>query len=302
MPPTSQVRPRFWNRPIIPSPFQLQTRDIEILRAVHLHRFLKPEHIQLLLGGSHSNLSRRCRLLWQHCYLERPRALRPLKLLTEEIVYALGKKGAELLEHLDPKLRIACTDWTETNRRQVGWPYVDHQLGVATFLVTVQAACNLRGIHFRWDGQVNRKQYILKSPGGTVVQPDGYFVLETPDHKVTHQFLELDRGNVSLSRMQERYRTYFEWWKNLRNRPQQSMSMRFGSELNQVRILTITIDHRHTDSLRNVAIPIGRNRSFRSTWKGLMFSSLESINLKQPDTVLSPIFRHADQDNPVSLV
>src|SRR5262245_33430978 len=65
---------RLYERKGTPTPFRIQARDLEIVRQVFRHRFLRPAHIQLLLGGSAANLARRCRLLWEHNFLERPLA------------------------------------------------------------------------------------------------------------------------------------------------------------------------------------------------------------------------------------
>lgn len=296
-----QNRNPIWHRSELPRPFQLQERDLEILRVVFLHRFLKPSHVHILLGGSYANLARRCRLLWQHRYLERPIALRPLKVLTEEIVYGLGPAGAGLLEHSDNRLEIAKLDWAATPKRQVGWPYIDHQLGISTFFVLLKKACLVRGIELRWDGHMNCRKYLLKSPGGSVVQPDGYFVLRQSKNQVLNNFLEFDRGSVSLNRMQERYRTYFEWWKHLRSKPLRSQR-RFGNDLKHVRVLTITTDPSHVDSLRSAALPVGQDRNYKSTWKALLFTDSSALDLSQPERLFDRVFRFADELHPTSLL
>src|SRR2546430_1647188 len=114
-----------WERPDTPPAYRMQARDIQIIESIFRHRFLTVSHIHALLGGSESKLSVRCRFLWQDGYLERPKSLRPTRLLTEEIVYALGKKGAQLLEelrkkgqpllqHLKPTVDIGQLDWAES--------------------------------------------------------------------------------------------------------------------------------------------------------------------------------------------
>lgn len=56
------------------------------------------------------------------------------------------------------------------------------------------------------------------------------------------------------------------------------------------------------DSLRRVATPIGRGRHHQSTWKALMFSHLQAFSLAEPEQVLGPIFRYADEEKTVSLI
>lgn len=292
-----------WERPDTPPAYRMQPRDIQILEAVFRHRFLTVSHIYALLGGSESKLSVRCRLLWQDGYLERPKALRPTRILTEEIVYALGKKGAQLLEelrkkgkpilqYLKPTADIGQLDWAETPKKQIGWPYIDHQLGIATFMVAMQLAADRKGIGFHWDGHFNRQQYRITPPGeGTNFLPDAYFTLEVPGRGTAHHYLELDRGNVSLKRMQERYDRYFQFWKSGK-----------GRAFKHFRVLTVTYDSDYMQSLRRVSQSIGRDHSHPSTWKAIMFTHVAAFDLQQPENILKHIWLYADDDTSVSLI
>lgn len=282
--PSPQLR-SWWQRRHDPPSFRLQERDIEIIRAVFMHRFLQGAHIHALFAGSEENLARRCRLLWQHFYLERPIAARPLKALTEEVVYALGRKGAALLQHLDPALRIADLEWTPPPERQIGWPFIDHQLGVATFMVCMRLACKEKGIRFEWDGHFNRRKHRLEIGKRKYLQPDAYFVLETPDRRRLHHFLEFDRGNVSLERMRQRYWAYFRWWK------------RAPEGFKNVRVITVAKDEAHMNSLRLTASEVGRSPTFPHPWKGLLFSTSEHIR----SVTLSARFHFAEGSAPCSL-
>jgi hypothetical protein len=79
--------------------FEITSRDLEIVRQVHQHRFLNSDQIVMLIGGSRQNLLRRLALLFQHSFLDRPRAqleyFRPN--LNSPLVYGLGNAGADLL-------------------------------------------------------------------------------------------------------------------------------------------------------------------------------------------------------------
>jgi DNA-binding IclR family transcriptional regulator len=77
----------------------LTPRDLEILRAVHRHRLLRSTHLVALLGGSRQTTLRRLQLLFHHGYLDRlPIQLDWYARGSEPLVYALGKRGAEVLE------------------------------------------------------------------------------------------------------------------------------------------------------------------------------------------------------------
>lgn len=297
------VRRTWWERSATPPSYRLQPRDMDIIRAVFQHRFLRPAHIHALLGGSEQHLKRRLRFLWQDRYLERPRSLRPLKVLTEEIVYGLGKKGAQLLQHLKPELRVAELDWTETPKKQVGLPYIDHQLGIATFFVALRVACQEAGIGFKWGGHFKRRRHRLAVPGTRqVLLPDGYFVLEFPGRGAIHHFLEFDRGNVSLERMRERYEGYFRVRKEKDRAPLLRRGKHWDHNIPHFRVITVTNDEDYLQSLRRIAREIGRNRAHRRSWRALMFTHLGAFDLEEPAKLLSPIFRYADSAEPVSLV
>src|SRR5262245_38930874 len=95
--PTRTTTPRtwqLWERPTTAPRYRLQPRDLEIVRTVFRHRFATPALVHAFLGGSAEKIGRRMRHLWADRYLERPRALRPSAVLTNQLVYALGRAGA----------------------------------------------------------------------------------------------------------------------------------------------------------------------------------------------------------------
>jgi Replication-relaxation len=273
---------------------QTTARDVAILRLALRYRFVQPQHVQLLLGGPRKKIANRLRLLWQHRYLERPRALRTSRLLMEEISYGLGQEGARLLAHVDPTLRgIAELEWAETPRKAVGWPFVDHQLGVVDTLVALELACRARGVSFEWDGHPHRRRHRLLVPGDQQgFLADATFDLRIDGRGVAHHHLELDRGSVSLGRMRDRYERYFRLWQYRRT---SEPGYRF-------RVLTVTRDPQHMESLRRVAAEIGRNQGHPLAWRGLLFTHRDAFDLAHPEGFLEPIFYYADQKEPLALV
>lgn len=284
---------QIWERPATPRSFQLQPRDIKIIAAVFRHRFLQPAHVHALFpDGSPANLNRRLALLWQNGYLERPKAQRPTRILTEEIVYGLANEGARLLEQLDPRLKIGRLDWNDRPGKPVGWPYLDHQLHVATFFVALERACRARRVGIEWPGHYERMKFRIPVPGTSKkFLPDGYFRLVRADGRVAHHFLEMMRTRRTLQVMHEKLHNYFLWWRD-----------GSGRDFKHFRVLTVTPNPAFMDSLRNAARPIGRSREFKQTWKALMFTHLEAFDLKEPERILEPVFRYADGDARVALV
>jgi hypothetical protein len=199
----------------------LTPRDLEILRAVHRHRLLRSTHLIALSEGSPQTTLRRLQLLFHHGYLDRP----PMQLDwyargSEPLVYALGNRGAELLETRG-EFRRGGIRW-DTKNRNLSRVFLHHTLAVAEVMVAFEVACRSReGVQFmppeevlagapeatrrlrlpfRWQAEVRQggKPYRLG------VEPDKVFGLEfqgEPAHRRrTYFFLEADRGTMPVVR------------------------------------------------------------------------------------------------------
>src|SRR5215207_9868159 len=134
-------RPRFERAPV--RPMILTPRDLEILRAVHRHRLLRSTHLVALSGGSRQATLRRLQLLFHHGYLDRP----PMQLDwyargSEPLVYALGNRGAEILE-AEGVARPRGIRW-DTKNRNVSRVFLHHTLAVAEVMVAFEVACRDR--------------------------------------------------------------------------------------------------------------------------------------------------------------
>src|SRR5215210_4536200 len=66
-------RPRF-RRAVEPPPFRLTDDDIEIIRHIARHRFLRSTHIAALVGRSLDRTNDRLLRLFHAGYVDRPRA------------------------------------------------------------------------------------------------------------------------------------------------------------------------------------------------------------------------------------
>lgn len=212
-------RPRFERSPI--RPMVLTPRDHEILRAVHRHRLLRSTQLIALSEGSPQTTLRRLQLLFHHGYLDRP----PMQLDwyvqgSEPLVYALGHRGAELLEARG-EFRQGGIRW-EAKKRNVSRVFLHHTLAVAEVMMAFEVACRGReGVRFippeevlagapeatrrlrlpfRWQVEVRHggKPYRLG------VEPDRVFGLEfhgAPENQQrAYFFLEADRGTMPILR------------------------------------------------------------------------------------------------------
>src|ERR1041384_3682580 len=108
-------RPRFQRSNDAP-PIHLTDRDVEIIRHVHKHRFLRSTHIRKLVGGTSDTVLRRLQLLFHHGYLDRPRAqIDYYRRGSQAMVYGLGDKGAREMQQTG-KIESGKVNWTIKNR------------------------------------------------------------------------------------------------------------------------------------------------------------------------------------------
>ena len=198
--------PRFKRSPNIPS-FRLTERDLDILRHVQRHRFLRSSHLVALIAGSRQQLLRRLQYLFHHGYLDRPRA--QLEYFhrggSHSIVYGLADKGAGIVAK------------RHSPASNIGRLFLEHGLLVSDAMVAIQVACQNRSdlrlaepddfpmparVHrtaepFRWSVK-------LEGLGKLGVVPDRVFVLDSGDRGNPFErvlyFLEADCGTMPVFR------------------------------------------------------------------------------------------------------
>ena len=189
----------------------LTKRDREIIKLVHRHRFLRSHQIVALSGGSPQQVLRRLQLLYQHKYLERPRAQLEYykKGGSRPMVYGLSNKGGKLLKQ---ELGVPAA-WSEKNH-DIGQVFLEHALLVSDVMVSIELACRKSGnVRLLYEDQLvleskqNPFQWHVKVPDHRVtlgVVPDRVFALEFQDQtgqtQRIHFFLEADRGTMPVVR------------------------------------------------------------------------------------------------------
>jgi DNA-binding Lrp family transcriptional regulator len=131
-------RPRF-RRASEPPAFRLTDDDIEIVRLLARHRFLRSIHIAALVGRSLDAVNGRLNGLFHHGYIDRPRAQLDYYPTagSAPIAYALADRGARLLKR--DGFVFANLEWSRKNR-EAGRPFIEHQLEIMDFYVALQTA------------------------------------------------------------------------------------------------------------------------------------------------------------------
>lgn len=205
-------------------PIQLTQRDRDIIMALHKYRFLTTDHLQTLTGTkSRWGMNARLRLLYDHKYIDRPKAQLAIFSHAEKrpIVYALGNCGASLLSMRYDIPMPSNVYWTEKNRR-VRERHIEHTLGIADFMIGIEAMCQ-EADHLELIDQqeiINRAPNALKSSKypfrwKTQISQNGkrYDVAVVPDYvfgirntkankrySERFYFVEIDRGTMPVTR------------------------------------------------------------------------------------------------------
>lgn len=200
---------------------ELTSDDIDILRRVFRHRFIRADDLyRLFPNRSPDKVSRRLMRLYRSGYLDRPIAQvdRFRAGGSQALVYGLASKGARFLAEMEHALAVSA-DWKSRNRTYTR-ENLDHTLAVASFLVDVELACRerpdvdlvfaeeitghrvARKAHmapvFRWSVPVS-----WHGLSGTVqVAPDAVFGLQVRQAdgqtRRSFAFVEIDRGTMTI--------------------------------------------------------------------------------------------------------
>lgn len=213
----SARRPRF-RRATEPPAFRLTDDDVEIVRQLALHRFLRSTHIAALVGRSIDRTNDRLHKLFHAGYVDRPRAQLDYYPTagSAPIAYALADRGARLLIERDG-VDFANVEWSRKNR-EAGRPFIEHQLEIMDFYVGLQ--CALAG---RTDVQLITSQELVttfpdqsfnrQNPFAMQVKlsqdgvlhsvgiiPDLAFGLRFADGSRRCFLVEIDRGTMPIAR------------------------------------------------------------------------------------------------------
>ena len=268
-------RPRF-RRASEPPAFRLTDDDVEIVRLLTRHRFLRSTHIAALVGRSLDRTNDRLSKLFHAGYLDRPRAQLDYYPTagSAPIAYALADRGARLLIERDG-VEFANVEWSRKNR-SAGRPFIEHQLEVMDFYVALQLAAqprdDIRLIHpdemeatFPDQSFSERNPFALRVrivhhgvAHETAIVPDLVFGIRFRDGSRRCFMVEIDRGTMPVTRsdirqtsFERKMRAYLTAYAARQHERQ------FGWRT--FRVLTVTTDeyrmHSMMKALRNLRVP-----------------------------------------------
>ena len=211
-------RPRFRRAEQAPA-FQLTDRDVEIVRQVARHRFLRSTHISRLIDAPHKKICERLTSLYHSGYLDRPRSQLEYHAQgggSGHYVYALGHNGARLLGG-HGGLTQPNIDWTRKNRNTTR-QFLLHTLAIADVRIALTTACRANGgvtlqePEHLFEGlpdatRADRNPWCLRvrvQHHGAIEEigllPDYVFALILPDGRRRPYAVECDRGTMPVER------------------------------------------------------------------------------------------------------
>jgi Replication-relaxation len=284
-------------------------RDVEILRQVYKHRFVRSSHLTSLLGGSPQGILRRLTALHRDGYLERLsiRRQREVHGGSDPRVYSLGVRGKDFLKGLSAVLPRRLT-WLASHQIDVR-DSLEHALMVTDVMVGIERACKDAGTIrfidpaeiaatvfggdsaqenranvFRWRAVIENRGM----PVRVEVIPDQVFGLQFPErptgHDTVYFFLEADRGTMPVKRkdierssFHRKLQAYHGSW--LQMVPQQL----FGFQ--RYRVMTVT------SSAERLAHLVEANQQFNLGRGSGLFLFADHATLRQHDDLLTLPFR-----------
>jgi hypothetical protein len=280
------------------------------IRATAWFRCLTAKQLAEIVSGSAAHFGRRLRLLFDHGYLDRPKAqvTNIIAVRSQPTVYALGKAGAELLTELDG-IPLDHLDWQLKNSR-AGSMFIAHTIEVAGAMIQVLSAATRENWqlldHFDLlpafpDNAMRRRNPFslavtindeFKQPQEFAVVPDRLFSLQQ-DNKRLNFALEVDRGTMPVHRasfesgtsLSRKLRLYWLAWE--RRAHQAAWGFR------QFRVLVITPSDERIASIRRMAMQHIPN----PTTSFFLFTTPQRIDAHGP---LAPIWNTITGEVPIS--
>lgn len=262
----------------------LQERDIEIIKAVYEYRFLNSELIKALFKGSERGILLRLQKLFHHGYLDRLKGL-----VSHPIVYALGDRGADLLSE-SSGLDRGQIIWRKKNQ-EVKEYYLGHTLQIANFRATLTLALKDKPKTkiISWLPEREIKDEVMIKEGyyrkiRAPLIPDAFLTIEDKEDLLNF-FLECDRSTMTQERFLNKMKAYWYYWKENQHKKK--------LEIDSFRVLTITKSQERKENLRELTKQADdRKNGSEMFW----FTSEENYNLKDPQSILKPIWQTPRDD------
>lgn len=274
-------RPRFSRSPE-PIPFRVTERDVLILLQLARYRFLRSTHIAELVGRSLDRTNDRLCRLFHAGYVDRPRAQLDYypTMGSAPMVYALADLGAHVLRERQQTQAVGDA-WSRQNR-EAGRPFIEHQLEIVDFQVSLERAVRQRGdiavIHsdelkseFPEQARGMRNPLAIRvgvSHNGKAQEiglvPDLIFGIRFSDGSRRCFMVEIDRGTMPITRADVAQTSFARKMRAyLAAHSAKKHESQFGWKA--FRVLTITTDRCRAQSMKDALRELSPARSIGPT-------------------------------------
>ncbi len=271
-----------WRPPLV-----LQERDFTFLQAAAEYRLLSTPQYLLLFPESRDAVYRRLQLLFHHGYLDRLRG-DP----TAPMVYALGRRGAEILVERGVLQDIG--EWRKKNQ-DLQERYIAHQTMIANFRIALTLAIrerpDVRLLFFTPESHALQDRVTVGTSGRSQtlpINPDGFFGLQFPElpegRNRAFFFLEADRSTMTRGRFLQKLLGYWEWYS------QGGHIRKLG--IKSFRVLTVT---KSEERMRSLLIAAAERGSLRDGLRMFWFTSEKRLRSERPQSVFESIWKTVDQ-------
>lgn len=282
----------------LPRPMHLTQRDVDVLAALAMHRFLSGEQLRrLVFDCSGSRVRRRLRILYDHGFIERISVVAQPTRSIPPFLYTLTNVGADALAELGLPAAGGGVN-------SLSLATVRHRLIVNDVFVAFTEA--VRGTRYgiqNWRheqelklagedgrGRVERLEHPSLS-GPTSFLPDAYFELSLGDGSSFAFFVEVDLATHSQRVWRERARLYTAY----ADARTGLFRQRFGRETFRLLIVT-TPDYRGRSRCDNILTAV-----HQTVGATPLFLATTLDNLRA-DRILGRIWKTAGSQRPVVLV
>lgn len=241
-------------------PIALTERDIAIILSVYENRFLRRDQIQRLYfpDASLPACNMRLKKLFDHRFLDRLYV--PVAVGTAQAVYALDKKGADIVSKT-LKIERSKIKWIREHNR-VEFLFLEHTLAVSEFKTNLDLSITGSSKAELIFYQRGDKKLKLKMPDPDGIKkylalyPDAFFGIRGEKGR-SYFFLEADLGTETLRRFQEKIILYKRYWK------EGTYSKDFGFK--NFRVLTVTESQKRMANLMQATAKVGGKNMFLFT-------------------------------------
>ncbi len=272
---------RKFERSQTPKSFRIGEIDLAILNDLAENRFLDSKHI-IALHPEFKDRSVRSRLqlLYHGGYVERPASQFGSFHPAVHLIYSLAKKGAALVAEGKNQPAPA------KQPKDAGVSFMSHSLMISDFKTIIELALK---------NNSQSKLYAWQEPGvidgvyfegeRLPIAPDAFFTIEDKGD-LLHFFLEADRSTMTLERMLNKLRAYWNW------RAEGGQKKKL--DISNFRVLTVALTEERKENLRQIA----RKADGSQTGSDIFwFACAKSYGLENPENILTPIWRSAKSES-----